>query len=838
VSRALRLGWFRFRATFGRRWGGYLAIVLLIGLVGGLAIGAVAAARRTQSSFPAFLASTDPSQLSVESFGVNTGASASGIDGPTSPATLHAIAHLPHVAHVESEVLALAAPLGRSGAPLPAIQNDSVEPVGSLDGLGLDQDRITITKGRLANPGRADEFVMSAEAARLFRLHIGEVVPVGVFTTTQAQSPKFGTPGFPPHLRVEMTLVGIGEFNTAVVEDDMEKVPTYALFTPAFTRSIAECCSYGTITNVRVDASRDTTTVETAIEQTFPKGTAFFIHETAVNQTKAERSIKPESIALGVFGVIAAMAALLIAGQAIGRQLRREEDDLGVLRALGAGPAMTSVDGLVGTVGAVVIGAVFAGAVAVALSPLSPIGPVRPVYPTPGIAFDWTVLGGGVVVLIVVLSALSVAFAYRQAPHRVARRSRLVSPRPSPLAAAATASGLPVPAVTGIRLAVDSRRGTNAVPMRSAIIGAAIAVVVVIATATFGASLGTLVSHPRLFGWDWDEMLTQNQGGGNIEGAQSTKALSADPYVAASAGYALDALRIEGQTVPILGGVPHASVSPPLLSGHGFDATNEIVLGAGTMSDLHKHVGGTVLASYGNAKPTRLRIVGTATMPAVGATQGADLSIGTGAIVSYQLIPPTSRNAQGTAFNPSVIFVRLRAGVNKTAALESLRRIATTLGTGQSSLGPISILAVQRPAEIVNYRSMGSTPALLGAALALGAIVALALTLVASVRSRGRDLALLKTMGFTHRQLAATVAWQSSVAVGIGVIVGAPVGIVAGRALWDLFANQLHVIAEPTIPSLAISLIAIGALVLANLVAAIPGLQAARTPTAVLLHDE
>jgi hypothetical protein len=43
----MRVGWYRFAATFGRRWGGYLTLVLLIGLIGGIALGSVAAARRT-----------------------------------------------------------------------------------------------------------------------------------------------------------------------------------------------------------------------------------------------------------------------------------------------------------------------------------------------------------------------------------------------------------------------------------------------------------------------------------------------------------------------------------------------------------------------------------------------------------------------------------------------------------------------------------------------------------------------------------------------------------------------------------------------------------------------
>ena len=47
---ALRVAGYRFRATFRRRWDGYVALVELelIALMGGLAIGAVAGARRTR----------------------------------------------------------------------------------------------------------------------------------------------------------------------------------------------------------------------------------------------------------------------------------------------------------------------------------------------------------------------------------------------------------------------------------------------------------------------------------------------------------------------------------------------------------------------------------------------------------------------------------------------------------------------------------------------------------------------------------------------------------------------------------------------------------------------
>jgi len=44
-GQVLRVAWYRFPAIFGRRRNGYLAIVLLIGLTGGVAMGSFAAAR-------------------------------------------------------------------------------------------------------------------------------------------------------------------------------------------------------------------------------------------------------------------------------------------------------------------------------------------------------------------------------------------------------------------------------------------------------------------------------------------------------------------------------------------------------------------------------------------------------------------------------------------------------------------------------------------------------------------------------------------------------------------------------------------------------------------------
>ena len=74
--------------------------------------------------------------------------------------------------------------------------------------------------------------------------------------------------------------------------------------------------------------------------------------------------------------------------------------------------------------------------------------------------------------------------------------------------------------------------------------------------------------------------------------------------------------------------------------------------------------------------------------------------------------------------------------------------------------------------------------------------------------------------------------------MAIGTVVGVPLGIVVGRSLWQLFANEIHAVPTPSVPALSIALIAAGALVLANVIAFFPGRVAARTPTALLLRAE
>jgi hypothetical protein len=369
------------------------------------------------------------------------------------------------------------------------------------------------------------------------------------------------------------------------------------------------------------------------------------------------------------------------------------------------------------------------------------------------------------------------------------------------------------------------------------------------------------VTHPSLYGWNWSYMLSQvGSGGGNVP-PQAFTLLAHDPDVAANTGMSYNDADIDGQSIPFLFGQAHAKVTPALLSGHAVENKHQIVLGAATMAQLHKHLGDSVVASYGSPKdapiyvpPTRLVIVGTATMPAVGFASiiSDHTSMGTGAFVATSVLPAAFQKAMNssdpTLNGPILAVVQLRAGVSAKTGRADMERIAkaanrafAAVPDGGGAGDSIAVVTVQRPAEIVNYRTIGATPTLLVSGLALGAVVALALTLAASVRRRRRDLALLKTLGFTQRQLAAAVAWQATVVAVVavvGIVIGIPVGIVLGRWLWGLFARLIYAVPEPTVPVLSVVLIAVVAVVLANVVAAIPARLAARTPTALMLRAE
>jgi hypothetical protein len=539
----MRVAWYRFAATFGRRRGGYLTLVVLIGLIGGIALGSVAAARRTQSSYTTFLAATNPSDLSLSGQGPNL---------------TKKLAQLPGVQRVEAALYSLNAfPLTRRGAPIipPAFRDSEAIPIGSIDGEYFGQDRVTVTAGRMARQDREDEFVATAQAAHLLGWHVGQVIPMGFYTNAQSPTSK-------PLRRLGMRLTGIVMFNNEVVLDDVDRYPSFVLFTPALTRPFSAGPEYVYYALKLTDGARGVPAVEHEIIRAIPQAVNYSFHLTSVVEGQVNRTVEPEAIALAVLGVIAMLAVLLISAQVISRQIQEADEETAVLRALGASRLVVMGDGLLGILGAIVAGSLLAAGVAIGLSPLSPIGPVRPVYPAPGLAADATVLGLGLLTLAAGIGAVAVVLAARPVAGR-RQEAAARATRGSGIARLAANSGAPVSAVAGIRFALEPGRGRTAVPVRSALFGAALAVAIVVATLTFGSGLTTLVSHPPLYGWNWSYVLESP----DIP-PQTLTLLRRDPLVAAWTGVSFGDLEIDGEITPAILTDARARVSPPILSGH------------------------------------------------------------------------------------------------------------------------------------------------------------------------------------------------------------------------------------------------------------------------------
>ena len=183
--------------------------------------------------------------------------------------------------------------------------------------------------------------------------------------------------------------------------------------------------------------------------------------------------------------------------------------------------------------------------------------------------------------------------------------------------------------------------------MRSAILGAVLAVVVLVTTVTFGASLNNLVSHPSLYGWNWNyAFLSGFAGQEDLPGPQVATLFNHDHYVAAWSGANFVEGQLDGHPVQMMTEAPRCSRGaadavgsrvrrPPIRSSWATRHWRRSQAGRG-----HGHF------SNGKTKSTTLTIVGTATMTPI--TKG--LEMGTGALVATSDIPAALLNAQRVRF--------------------------------------------------------------------------------------------------------------------------------------------------------------------------------------------
>ena len=241
LARAMSFAWYRFRTTVRSERSYYISVILLVGALGGLSMGAFAAARSTESSFSDLVASSHVPDLFILDGVINP---AIGLNSAYNPALLRKLSHLPHVERVADTLELNLGPLTPKGKPLPA--SLSIPADASVNGLYFTEDPAAITQGRMADPHKAGEVVIDAATAKAFGYHLGEEIPIGWLTNAQASSGNLAlNSAIPADQRTRVTLVGIaGAQATNLFEDqDEAQGQSIVLFTPALTNKLLACCS-------------------------------------------------------------------------------------------------------------------------------------------------------------------------------------------------------------------------------------------------------------------------------------------------------------------------------------------------------------------------------------------------------------------------------------------------------------------------------------------------------------------------------------------------------------------------------------------------------------------
>ena len=800
----MRAVWLRVRAGLRQDWRGSLVLALITGLMGALVLVSLAGARRTDTAVPRFLAWSGPTEGQV-----------AGVPF----ATLGRIGRLPGIAYSQrgAFMLMLASPAGHPGTGRPG----QVTTWALID--SPPQARAILVAGRRPSPSRADEVMINEAAARILGAHVGSVIQLRGFRPDQLMqvlNNEVRHPGVTlPDVRVTAIIRSPSDLASSGAPSDVTFTGTGSLFLTAafyhrFARSVANMAGVSFHLDrglAGLPAFKTKVNRLTGGRAQFELGS-----DDAIAAAAIERGTSLQALALLLFGIIVALAMLVIVGQSVARLALTAADDFPVLRALGSSREQLVAVAL--APGALVAAAGMALAIpaAYALSVFTPIGLARRAEISPGLSFDAPVLLGGAVLLTLLLTARAALTAQRVASRQAGTMAGSRG-QGSRLARWMARRGFPSPAVTGIRLAFEPAGDRAPVLVRSAVLGTALALAAVIAALVFGASLAHVIGDPRLAGWNWDVAVGNPHSGDTA--AQTIPKLRANASVAGFTATALRDGAIGGRDVPVVGIQQlRGHVAPPLLDGRLPRGPREIALSGGELRAMHTGVGRLVRARTSRGM-VALRVTGQIVLsPEITNEQ---VKLGTGGVMTLAGAQTLSR----TPLPVNVYLVRLRHP-GDPAAIARLKRQF-----------PGVVLPAVPPPEVRELQGVNGLPLVLACALTLLAVGTIAHTLVSSVRRRRRDLAVLKALGFVSRQVRATVAWQATAIAATGLVIGLPLGVAAGRWAWTLLARGFAIEPVPVIS--AFVLLSVPAvLLMANVVAAVPARTAARTQPAVVLRTE
>jgi putative ABC transport system permease protein len=783
------------RAELRSRLLSVLALAILLGLSSGAVMTLAAGARRTDSAYERFAREQKAADMLIyPAFEPETFANI----------PLDTIAALPQVA-------------ASGRGYFLASTDEDLAAIAPGTGMGKTVDVPKLIEGRLPKADSVEETAVSFTLAKSRHLHVGGSIKVNF-------APETGPPAVPRTLRIVGIEASPGEFPPQLGGFGSPNGGILQISPALYESMRGKRIFHLEFLVLRLKrGAADFAAVNEELNK-LAEGKPQLNQNLGAQAANVQRSIHLQAVALRIVAGLVALISLLVLSQLIARQASIDAAESPILSALGMTRRQVALTGLSRSAAVGLVGALVGVAVAAATSPLMPIGLARVAEPNTGFALDPFVIGLGVLATVAIVLGLAAWPLWRnsRALPEVVRSSK-----PSIVARSAAASGFSPAMSTGMSLALEAGRGRTAVPVRSSLTSVAVAIVGLASALTFGAGLNHLLSTPRQYGWNWDAHITTGDEQPDIDDA--LKVLDADPDVQDVAIVDTPPVTF-AKTVQfdaIALGQHKGSLQPRVIDGHAPRTANEIAVGARTLREAHVHIGSTVPVSIsaiegGGADFT---VVGTVVVPPNSDTT----RLGSGGVVTREgelrMVPP-----EYTGVPPITdAYFTLAPGVDHRKALA---RIV------ERTKGKYDLQRPQQPRDLVNFGQVQNLPLLLAGLVALLAAATLAQTLVTSIRRRRRDLAILKMLGFVPGQVRWTIAWQATTFVSAALLIGLPIGVVAGRIVWTAFAHQLGTPPEPVTPSIQLLLTLPAAVLLANLVAAAPAVIAGRMKPAAALRAE
>jgi hypothetical protein len=455
--------------------------------------------------------------------------------------------------------------------------------------------------------------------------------------------------------------------------------------------------------------------------------------------------------------------------------------------------------------------AVVAVVSAVAFSARFPVGLAGRLEPDRGFHADALVLGLGAGLVVFLVLAGAAWGAYRAAASPTAPRE------------AAGSSGFlrrigataPLPVAIGLSLALEKGTHDRALPVRPALAGAVAGVLGVVGALGLVRGIDDAIAQPSRAGqvWDADVFPTEEHHGQAL-----IDELRQEPDAGAVAEMDRVPLDVEGTGLPVYTLRPQGgALSFVVLSGRAPVRSGEALIGPASAKALGKHVGDHL--RVGGPDGLDLEIVGTVLLPQ---TPHSSFDQGVWAIPE-DVARVDERDPE---LVDTQIVVKARPGVEREAFLTHLQDV-------YRDVEPPAL-----PQDVQFLGNVRTLPRALALFLAVLAVAALGHALVLAVGRRRQDFAVLKALGFRPTQNGACIAWQATTVAVVGLVLGLPLGVVAGRLSWRWVADATPLLYVPPVAALAAVLAIPTWIAVANLTAVIPARRAAHLRTAEVLRSE